>query len=149
MHLNKLIVSDFPRNTTIEQELLKYRLLNIFYNRETEIKFLEELQSEELSVIKNEKKHKEWIKIAKKEFFKLLHKLKLQIRRNKENLPFNSLDKSKINFEKLMKQIRTYEEVIQKRLRMINKHWLNLILFIIFQELQRQIILLRATILKV
>ncbi|AGF96992.1 Mobile element protein [Methanosarcina mazei Tuc01] len=32
MHLNKLIVSDFPKNTTIEQELLKYRLLNIFYN---------------------------------------------------------------------------------------------------------------------
>ena len=28
-----------------------------------------------------------------------------------------------------MKQIRTYEEVIQKRLRMINKHWLNLTLF--------------------
>src|SRR5664279_2820982 len=26
-------------------------------------------------------------------------------------------------------QIRTYEEVIQKRLWMINKHWLNLILF--------------------
>ncbi|KKH58989.1 hypothetical protein DU76_17360, partial [Methanosarcina mazei] len=37
MHLNKLIVSDFPKNTTIEQELLKYRLLNIFYNRENEI----------------------------------------------------------------------------------------------------------------
>jgi hypothetical protein len=49
MHLNKLIVSDFPRKTTIEQELLKYRLLNIFYNRESEIKFLEELQSEELN----------------------------------------------------------------------------------------------------
>jgi hypothetical protein len=32
MHLNKLIVSDFPKKSTIEQELLKYRLLNIFYN---------------------------------------------------------------------------------------------------------------------
>ncbi|AAM04482.1 predicted protein [Methanosarcina acetivorans C2A] len=32
MHLNKLIVNDFPKNTTIEQELLKYRLLSIFYN---------------------------------------------------------------------------------------------------------------------
>ena len=75
MHLDKLIVNDFPRKTTIEQELLKYRLLNIFYNRETEIKFLEELLSEELYVIQNQKRHKEWIKIAKKEFYQLLHKL--------------------------------------------------------------------------
>jgi hypothetical protein len=32
LHLNKLIVKDFPRKTTIEQELIKYKLLNIFYN---------------------------------------------------------------------------------------------------------------------
>jgi hypothetical protein len=33
MHLNKLIVSDFPKNISIEQELLKYMLLNIFYKK--------------------------------------------------------------------------------------------------------------------
>jgi hypothetical protein len=129
MHLNKLIVNDFPRKTTIEQELLKYRLLNIFYNRESEIKFLEELKSEESNVIEDQKKHNEWIKIAKKEFDKFRHGLKLQRRRSKENLPLHSLEKSKSNFEELMKQVRTYEEVIQKRLWMINKHWLNLTLF--------------------
>ncbi|MGZ7070656.1 MAG: ISNCY family transposase [Methanobacterium sp.] len=129
MHLDKLIVGDFPRNTTIEQELLKYRLLNIFYNRETEIQFLEKLRSEEHNVIKNEKEYKEWIKIAKKEFYKFLHKLDLQRRRNKENHSFHSLEKSKSNFEELRNQIRTYEEVIQKRLRMIAKHWFNLTLF--------------------
>ena len=31
LHLNKLIRGDFPKKTTIEQELIKYRLLNIFY----------------------------------------------------------------------------------------------------------------------
>jgi hypothetical protein len=129
MHLNKLIVNDFPRKTTIEQELLKYRLLNIFYNRENEIKFLEKLQYEELNVIRNAEEHKEWIKISKKGFDEFRRKLELQRRRNKENLPLNSLEKSKNNFEELMKQIRTYEEVIQKRLRMINKHWLNLTWF--------------------
>jgi hypothetical protein len=129
MHLDKLIVNDFPRKTTIEQELLKYRLLNIFYNRENEIKFLEKLQHEELSVIINEKKHKEWIKVSKKAFSEFRRKLKLRRRRNKENLPFHSLEKSKSNFGELMEQIRTYEEVIQKRLLMINKHWLNLTLF--------------------
>jgi hypothetical protein len=129
MHLNKLVVNDFPRKTTIEQELLKYRLLNIFYNRESEIKFLEKLRFEEPNISKNEKEHKEWIKKAKREFDEFRHKLKLQRRRNKENLPLHSLEKSKTNFEELMKQMRTYEEVIQKRLWMINKHWLNLTLF--------------------
>ncbi|AAM30894.1 ISNCY-like element ISMma11 family transposase [Methanosarcina mazei] len=129
MHLNKLIVSDFPKNTTIEQELLKYRLLNIFYNRENEIKFLEELLSEELNVINNEEKHQEWSKKAKKEFNQFRRKLKLERRRKKENLPLNSLEKARDNFDKLMENIRTYDQTIQKRLWMINKHWLNLTLF--------------------
>lgn len=129
MHLNKLVVSDFPRKTTIEQELLKYKLLNIFYNRENEIKFLEKLRYEEFNVINNEKRHKEWIKKAKKEFNQFRYELKLERRRNKVNLPLHSLKKSKNNFDKLMEKIRTYDEVIQKRLWMINKHWLNLTLF--------------------
>ncbi|AKB36445.1 Mobile element protein [Methanosarcina siciliae C2J] len=129
MHLNKLIVNDFPKNTTIEQELLKYRLLNIFYNRKNEIKFLEELQSEELNVINNKEKHQEWSKKAKKEFNQYRHKLKLEIRRKKKNLPLNSLEKAKYNFDRLMENIRTYDEKVQKRLWMINKHWLNLTLF--------------------
>lgn len=129
MHLNKLIVSDFSKKTTIEQELLKYRLLNIFYNRENEIKFLEKLLSEELNVIMNEEKHQEWSNKEIKEFNRFRYKLKLERRRKKEKIPLNSLEKAKYNFNKLMENIRTYEEVIQKRLWMINKHWLNLTLF--------------------
>jgi len=30
MSVNKLIVNDFPRRTSIKQELVKYKLLNIF-----------------------------------------------------------------------------------------------------------------------
>ena len=47
LHLNKLIVNDFPRKTSIEQELLKYKMLNIFFNRELEIEFLSTLIEEE------------------------------------------------------------------------------------------------------
>ncbi|AKB50747.1 Mobile element protein [Methanosarcina barkeri str. Wiesmoor] len=67
MQLNKLIVSDFPKKITIEQKLLKYRLLNIFYSRENEIKFLEKLRFKEVEVINNEEKHLEWVKKAKNE----------------------------------------------------------------------------------
>src|SRR5664280_2817832 len=92
MHLNKLVVHDFPRKTTIEQELLKYRILNIFYDREKEIEFLEELLSEELNLISDKKKYMEWIKTAKKQFERFRHELKLEKRRKKENLSHHSLE---------------------------------------------------------
>jgi hypothetical protein len=47
LHLNRLIVEDFPKKTTIEQELMKYRLLNIFYNRDAEIEILKGMAEEE------------------------------------------------------------------------------------------------------
>jgi tetratricopeptide (TPR) repeat protein len=129
MHLNKLVVRDFPRKTTIEQELLKYRILNIFYDREKEIEFLEELLSEELNLINDEKMYVEWIKDAKEQFKRYRRELKLERRRKKENLSYHSLERAKNNFEDLMRRIRTYDEAIQKRLRMINNRWLNLTVF--------------------
>lgn len=129
MHLNKLVVRDFPRKTTIKQELLKYRILNIFYNREREIEFLEELLCEESRFINDEKTYVEWIKNAKKQFSQYRHELKLERRRKKENLSHHSLEKAKNNFRELMRNIRTYDEAIQKRLWMINSHWLNLTVF--------------------
>ena len=65
MHLNKLVVHDFPRKTTIEQEMLKYRILNIFYDREKEIEFLEELLSEELNLISDKKSTWNGLKLQK------------------------------------------------------------------------------------
>ena len=50
LHLNKLIVGDFPENGTIEQELMKYLLLNILYNRDAEIEVLEGMAKEERMV---------------------------------------------------------------------------------------------------
>ncbi len=40
MHLNKLIVGDFPKHGTIKQELMKYCMLNIFYDRDAEVEKL-------------------------------------------------------------------------------------------------------------
>ena len=63
--------------------------MNIFYNRENEIKFLEELLSEEPNLVNKEEKHQEWSKKAKKKFYKYRNELKLERRRKKENLPLN------------------------------------------------------------
>ncbi|PKP54317.1 MAG: hypothetical protein CVT90_01875 [Candidatus Altiarchaeales archaeon HGW-Altiarchaeales-3] len=46
-HLNGNIVKNFPRNTTFEQEFVKYRLLNIFYNRDAELDMLRTIMDEE------------------------------------------------------------------------------------------------------
>ena len=43
MHLNKLVVKDFGKHTTLLNEYNKYLILNIFYNRRKELKFLEKL----------------------------------------------------------------------------------------------------------
>jgi transposase-like protein len=129
LHLNKLIVKDFPRKTSIAQELIKYRLLNIFYNREKEIERLVQLELEERDIIKNEVVYKAWIKKAKNEFYRFVHELELSRRRKKENLEINSLDKAEKNFNDLFNELNSFDINVQTRLKMIKKHWKNLIMF--------------------
>ncbi len=129
LHLNKLIVNDFPKNTTMAQELLKYRLLNIFYNREKEIELLRQLELKEREIIQNEDVYKAWIKKAKNEFYRFIHELELARRRKNENLEINTLDKSEKNFYDLLNEQNSFDITVQKRLKMIKEHWKNLIMF--------------------
>ncbi len=129
LHLNKLIVKDFPKKTTMAQELIKYRLLNIFYNREKEIEMLRQLELKEREIIQNEDVYKAWIKKAKNEFYRFVHELELGRRRNKENLEINSLDKAEKNFNDLLNEQNSFDITVQKRLKMIKEHWKNLIMF--------------------
>ena len=43
LHLNKLVVKDFGKTKSLVNEYNKYLVLNIFYNRRKELKFLEKL----------------------------------------------------------------------------------------------------------
>jgi transposase-like protein len=129
LHLNKLIVKDFPKNITMAQELIKYRLLNIFYNREKEIEMLRQLELKERELIQNEDVYKAWIKKAKNEFYRFVHELELERRRRKENHEINSLDKAEKNFNDLWNEQNSFDITVQKRLKMIKEHWKNLIMF--------------------
>lgn len=129
LHLNKLIVKDFPKKTTMAQELIKYRLLNIFYNRDKEIEMLRQLELKERELIKNEDVYKAWIKKAKNEFYRFVHELELERRRRKQNLEINSLDKAEKNFNDLWNERNSLDITVQKRLKMIKEHWKNLIMF--------------------
>ena len=128
LHLNKLIVKDFPKKTTMAQELIKYRLLNIFYNREKEIEMLRQLELKEREIIQNEDVYK-GIKKTKNEFYRFVHELELSRRRIKENLEINSLDKAEKNFNDLLNEQNSFDITVQKRLKMIKEHWKNLIMF--------------------
>ena len=103
-HLNQLITKMFPKNRTIYQEYVKYQFLNIFYERGTELSFLEDsLQEKEVRLELGLPAQKDWKKEKFKEFRKLLHDMEKSRRRRKENLPMNSYDKSLDNLEELRK----------------------------------------------
>lgn len=124
LHLNKLIVKDFPQHTTLAQEYLKYQLLDIFYNRTPELEFLEQLLKEELLLGRTSKtnaylRNKEQLAVFKS----FLHEQELSRRRNRTTLEQRTHIDSLNKFDSLFAEIGTYDETVQKRLRMIRKDW--------------------------
>jgi hypothetical protein len=123
-HLNKLIVRDFPKRTTMEQELTKYRLLNLFYNRDKEIEFLKKLAAEE-NLIKERgwKEYRGWIKEKKALFRGFLHELELKRRREHKNLEQRTYAEALSILEELVESYHTQDKKVRKRLKMIVENW--------------------------
>ncbi|MGB7002174.1 MAG: transposase [Halobacteriota archaeon] len=124
MHLNKLIVADFPRNTTIEQELMKYRILNIFYNRDAEIKFLlGMLEEEQVRKQGAKKEYRAWLRKQIATFREFVREQKRDRRRKKRNLVQRPYIEALRLFDELMEKLDSFEKHVQKRLRKIEKNW--------------------------
>jgi hypothetical protein len=135
LHLNKLIVNDFPRKTSIEQELVKYKLLNIFYNRDLEIEFLSCLIEEERAMLqKSHKEYKAWIKEAKRLFHEFLHNLELKRRREDKNLELRTYYEALNNFKDLFGKIDSFETAVRRRLMKIEELWPKLTAFYLFDN---------------
>jgi len=130
LHLNKLIVNDFPRKTSIEQELVKYRLLNIFYNREPEIEYLSCLIEEEKTMKQiSSREYKSWIKEAKNLFHKFVRDLELKRRRENKNLVQRDYHETLNNFKCLKRESDSFMISVRKRLARIEELWPNLTAF--------------------
>jgi hypothetical protein len=130
LHLNKLIVNDFPRRTSIKQELVKYKLLNIFYNREPEIEYLSNLIEEENAMLqKSGREYKVWIKEAKRLFHEFIHNLKLKRRREGKNLELRTYYEALKNFKNLLINIDSIEPAARRRLMKIEELWPKLTAF--------------------
>jgi hypothetical protein len=124
MHLNKLVVKGFGKNTTLLNEYNKYLILNIFYNRKKEIKFLERLiRKQDKKSFESFKKKAEWIKKAKQKFRDYLRKLENTRRRKGKNLTQRKLFKAREIFEELWKQKNLFPKKARERINMIRKNW--------------------------
>ena len=124
MHLNKLVVKDFGRNTTLLNDYNKYLILNIFYNRQKEIKFLEKLiKKQSKKRFETAKEKRKWVKKTKQKFREYLKKLENARRRKGKNLVQRKLFKAKEIVEKLWKQKTLFPKKIRARLKMIKKNW--------------------------
>ena len=124
LHLNKLVVTDFGKNTTLQNEYNKYLILNIFYNRKKELKFLEKLMKKQIrKSFSCSKSKKEWIKNAKQKFRDYVKKLENIRRRKNKNLPQRPLWKAKQVSEKVWEQKHLFPKKAQLRLEMIKQNW--------------------------
>lgn len=130
-HLNQLICKDFPKTTTIYQEYVKYKFLNIFYDRTSELEYLENLLIEEEKKVNNgEKIERKWLLKEKNKFYKYLKDLENERRRKKQNLPQNlysevllrieglkdfiyNVDNNKINFSLQNALIKRLKKIIE------------------------------------
>ena len=124
LHLNKLVVKDFGKNKSLLKEYNKYLLLNIFYNRKKELKFLERLlkKQDKKSFFDNKEKNT-WIKLKLYKFREYVKKLENKRRRGKKNLPQRPLWKAKKIFAGLLQQKALFSKKVKNRLKMIKKNW--------------------------
>ena len=124
MHLNKLVVKDFGKNTSLQNDYNKYLILNIFYNRQRELKFLDRLiKKQDKKRFETAKEKREWIQKAKQKFRDYLRKLENARRRKGKNLTQRKLFKAKQLFEKLWEQKILLPKKARERLKMIKKNW--------------------------
>lgn len=125
LHLNKLICNDSGKSPSLQEMYNTYLLLNIFYNREKELDFLQVLLAEE----RETNTDSNWLTKARKRFNCFVRNLENMRRRNKENHALRSFEDAKLNFEKLVYEKQYLSKALQKRLAYIGKFWSNFTLF--------------------
>jgi transcription termination factor NusB len=108
----------------MKDELIKYRLFNIFYNREEELDYLKKVVEEETSInFRDEKEENEWRKKARIRFCGFLYEQELKHRRAHKNLRLRTYYESYVIMNELLSDIHSFSLIVQKRLEKIQKDW--------------------------
>lgn len=129
-HLNQIIATEFSKQAPMKDELVKYMLFNIFYDREEELNYLRKVVEEEASVnFKDEKEEKEWRKRAKIRFSGFLYEQELKRRRAHKNLRLRTYYESHVIMLNLLDNANKFSIIVQKRLEKIQKGWIQFTAF--------------------
>lgn len=123
-HLNQNIAKEFSRKCPMKDEFVKYRLFNIFYNRDEELDFLKIICEEEASIsFKDENEQNEWRKKAKTKFHDFLHEQELKRRREHKNLKLRTYYESYVIMDELLNDAHLFSPIVGRRLEKIQKDW--------------------------
>jgi hypothetical protein len=129
-HLNQIIAKEFSKQAPMKDELVKYMLFNIFYDREVELNYLRKVVEEEASInFRDEKEEKEWRKRAKIRFYGFLYEQELKRRRAHKNLRLRTYYESHVIMINLLDNAHTFSIIVQKRLEKIQKGWIHFTAF--------------------
>jgi hypothetical protein len=129
-HLNQNIAKEFSRKCPMKDELIKYRLFNIFYDRDDELNHLKKLCEEEASInFKDEKEENEWRKKAKIRFHGFLHEQELMRRRAHKDLRLRTYYESHVIMNELLNDAHSFSLIVQRRLEKIQKDWIHFTAF--------------------
>ena len=135
-HLNQIIAKEFSKNAPMKEELIKYMLFNIFYDREEELNYLRKAVEEEEKAsinFKDKKEEKEWLKRAKIRFYGFLYEQELKRRRAHKNLRLRTYYESYEIMNSLLNNAHSFSIIVQKRLEKIQKGWIH---FTAFQRVE-------------
>ena len=124
LHLNKTIVKEFGKNTDLLEEHTKYSMLNIFYNRTKELKFLNRLiKKQDRKIFDTNKEKQDWIKNAKTKFYDYIRTLEKKRRREGKNLTQRTKKQAKEKLDELKYQNMLLPKHARSRLVMIERNW--------------------------
>jgi transposase-like protein len=137
LHLNKRVVNDFHNNCSLSDELVKYELLNIFYDRTSELKYLKDAKMIEEIYLANHdlKSYYKWLLDERKNFHIFVHDLEKARRRTckRDGIPNRmkmwSLTEARNNLDMLLNRRNEFSLVVNKRIQMIKSDWSRLTAF--------------------
>lgn len=136
LHLNKLVVKEFHKNCSFKDEMTKYRILNIFYDRSEEIEYLQSAVKRELRYLsRHDKGHHIWLLKQRKDFHKFVriveNKRRSECKRmNKpDRMKMWSIEQARANLDELLQNMDAFSVSVQSRIKMIDNDWEKLTRF--------------------
>ena len=136
----------------MKDELIKYKLLNIFFDRTEELKYLKlAVKREKRYLSRHEKGYYRWLLDQRKEFHDFIRSIEKNRRRNcqrmriPDRMKMWSLEEAISNQDRLKLRLNEFSIAVRKRILMIEHDWDRLTAFFILMVFLQRTIQLKIT----